>query len=114
MAKYGGWFTTQEVCGFECEEAEAILDRYGVTDEDKETITGMIKQAYFLLSDAYAWMNEIEKKPEGMKAAMEVYRDRVREVNKRFGIENWENSQESGNRLRKILKAFKERKKSEK
>lgn len=56
MAKYPGWFTTEEVCESECEEAKAVLEKYNVSEDDVETIIGMIKQPYFMLKQSYDFM----------------------------------------------------------
>lgn len=50
MGKYGPGLTINDVCKLEVEEAKEILKKYKVSDFDAETITDMIKEAYYQFS----------------------------------------------------------------
>jgi hypothetical protein len=52
MSKYGNGITVSGACRNEIEEATDILNSYRVSTEDIDTITGMIKEAYFELSES--------------------------------------------------------------
>lgn len=52
MSKYGGRLTINDVCKLEVAEAKEILGRYHVSEEDTQTITSMITEAYFQLSES--------------------------------------------------------------
>lgn len=53
MAKYAGTLSSEEVCKLEVRECKGILKKYHATKEDTEKITGMIEQAYHMLSESY-------------------------------------------------------------
>lgn len=51
MAKYGSGVCIRDVCALEVEEMTEILERYHVSDYDKDILTGMVKEAYFQLKN---------------------------------------------------------------
>lgn len=61
MAKYGSGLSTNDVCKLELEEMEEVLNKYNVTEEDKNNLMGMLEEAYFQLSQAYASARVLEK-----------------------------------------------------
>lgn len=52
MSKYGNGLTINDVCKLEVAEAKEILEKYHVSEEDADTIAGMITEAYFQLSQS--------------------------------------------------------------
>lgn len=52
--------TTEDVCRAEVEECRGILKKYRVSPEDINVITGMIEQAYCMLSESYRTTNALE------------------------------------------------------
>ncbi len=54
MAKYASGLTVSSVCKMEVAEAKEILQKYKVSAEDVEIITGMIIEPYFQLSKTCA------------------------------------------------------------
>ena len=53
MAKYAGALSSEEVCKLEVRKCKGILKKYHASKEDTEIITGMIRQAYHMLSESY-------------------------------------------------------------
>lgn len=60
MAKYGSGLSTEQVCKLECEEAKRELSKRGVPEHVIENITGMIEQAYYMLSESYKMAKMLE------------------------------------------------------
>lgn len=61
MSKYGSGLSSVDVCKLELEEMEEILNKYNVSKEDKKELKGMLTEAYFQLSRAYASARVLEK-----------------------------------------------------
>lgn len=61
MGKYSCLLTTLEVCELECKEAYQILNKYRVPTDEAELVIGMIKQAYYLLSQSYETSRKVEE-----------------------------------------------------
>jgi UTP:GlnB (protein PII) uridylyltransferase len=61
MSKYASGISLNDVCKLEVEEAENILKKYNVNDEDKIAITDMIKEAYYQLHTSFASCRATER-----------------------------------------------------
>lgn len=61
MSKYGCGLTINDTCKLEVAEATEILNSYHVSAEDIDTITMMIKEAYFQWSKTAASDRAMER-----------------------------------------------------
>lgn len=59
--KYYNGSSVKYVCSLECNEAVEILNKYNVSEENKERITGMIKEAYYQLEESFKFGRAAEK-----------------------------------------------------
>ena len=69
MAKYGSGLSVNDVCELELKEMEGILNKYNVSEEDKNNLMDMIEEAYFQLSESYACSRVLEKHIGNMPVA---------------------------------------------
>lgn len=61
MAKYCSVLSVNEVCELELKEMEETLNKYNVSEEDKNNLMDMVEEAYFQLHRAYASGRVLEK-----------------------------------------------------
>lgn len=61
MGKYSGAMSSKEACELEIAGCTEILDKYPqISQEDCDEITGMIRQAYYLLGKSYETGRQME------------------------------------------------------
>lgn len=84
MAKYMSGLTIADICKLELKEMNEILEKYNVNAEDKENLNGMLKEAYFQLSESYASARAMEKHIDFSKLTMKQIIDETMKEKMKF------------------------------